>query len=221
MPFSWLRTLSLLFLLALLITLVQLGIVIVAFEKLGLSRQAAYFLFMSALLGSRINDLPLFSVTVRQPERGVPEEKICALVGMQQMPPEGKTMVAVNLGGCLIPVSFSIYLLTHTSLGASEALIAVVTVALVAYLCSRPLRGVGVRMPLLVPPVTAAVIAVLLDYEQRAPLAYVGGTLGVLLGADLFRLRDIRSLGVSVASIGGAGTFDCVFITGLVAVLLA
>lgn len=109
-------------------------------------------------------------MTVRQPERGVPEEKIRALVGMQQMPSEGKTTVAVNLSGCLIPVSFSIYLLTHTALGASEVLIAVVTVALVAYLCSRPLRGVGVAMPLLVPPVTAAVIAVLLDYEQRAPL---------------------------------------------------
>lgn len=57
--------------------------------------------------------------------------------------------------------------------------------------------------------------------EQRAPLAYVGGTLGVLLGADLFRLRDIRRLGAPVASIGGAGTFDGVFITGLLAVLLA
>jgi uncharacterized membrane protein len=221
MPFSWLRTLFFLFLLALLITLVQLDIVIVAFEKLGLSRQAAYLLFVSGLLGSRINDVPLFRLTVSQPEREVPEETICATPGMQQMPPEGKTTVAVNLGGCVIPVSFSIYLLTHTSLAASDALIAVVTVALVAYLCSRPLRGIGVAMPLLVPPVAAAVVAVLLDYERRAPLAYVGGTLGVLLGADLFRLRDIRSLGVSVASIGGAGTFDCIFITGLVAVLLA
>ena len=43
----------------------------------------------------------------------------------------------------------------------------------------------------------------------------------MLLGADLFRVKDIRRLGAPVASIGGAGPFGGVFITGLVAVLLA
>jgi uncharacterized membrane protein len=129
--------------------------------------------------------------------------------------------VAVNVGGCVIPVSFSVYLLAQVELGAAETLMAVATVALVAYFSSRPLRGIGVVMPFLVAPITAALIAGMLDYAQRAPLAYVGGTLGVLLGADLFRLRDIRRLGAPVASIGGAGTFDGVFITGLLAVLLA
>ena len=144
-----------------------------------------------------------------------------ALFGMRQMPPAGNVTVAVNVGGCLVPVSFSAFLLGHSALDATEAVIAVAAVALVAYRFSRPLRGIGVAMPFLVAPVTAALVATLLDYEQRAPLAYVGGTLGVLLGADLFRLRDIRRLGAPVASIGGAGTFDGVFITGLLAVLLA
>ena len=58
----------------------------------------------------------------------------------------------------------------------------------------------------------------------------VGGTVAVVLvgwigagtiGADLLRLKDIRKLGAPIASIGGAGTFDGVFITGLLAVLLA
>ena len=53
-----------------------------------------------------------------------------------------------------------------------------------------------------------------------AALAYIAGTLGVLIGADIFRLKDIRKMGTPVASIGGAGTFDGIFITGIVAVLL-
>ncbi|MBE0620599.1 MAG: DUF1614 domain-containing protein [Burkholderiales bacterium] len=175
---------------------------------------------MSALLGSMIN-LPLFSMTRRKPQRGDLEEEAPALFGMQETQAGRQVTVAVNVGGCLVPVSFSVYLLAHGAMGVTDALIAVATVALVAYWSSRPLRGIGVVMPFLVAPVTAVFVATLLDYEQRAPLAYIGGTLGVLLGADLFRLRDIRSLGARVASIGGAGTFDGVFITGLLAVLLA
>ncbi|MDP2762168.1 MAG: DUF1614 domain-containing protein, partial [Sideroxyarcus sp.] len=70
-------------------------------------------------------------------------------------------------------------------------------------------------------PIAAALFASFLDPQQRAPLAYIGGTLGVLIGADLLRLNDIRKLGVSFAAIGGAGTFDGIYVTGLLAVLLA
>ena len=220
MPASWLRAFLLICLLGLFVGLVQFNVIAVAFEKLGLSREAAYLLFMSTLTGSLIN-LPLFSMKARPAQRGLPGEDMRALFGMRESAAAGQVMLAVNVGGCLIPVSFSIYLFAHGAFAASEALTAVATVALVAFFSSRPLRGIGVVMPLLVAPVTAALVAGLLDYEQRAPLAYVGGTLGVLLGADLFRLRDIRSLGAPVASIGGAGTFDGVFISGLLAVLLA
>ena len=60
----------------------------------------------------------------------------------------------------------------------------------------------------------------MLNPLQGAPLAYIAGTLGVLLGADLLRIMDVRFLHAPLASIGGAGTFDGVFITGIVAVLL-
>ena len=94
-------------------------------------------------------------------------------------------------------------------------------VAWVAYVFSRPIPRVGVGIPVLVAPLAAALIATLLDYEQRAPLAYIGGTLGVLLGADVFRLKDIRTMEAPIASIGGAGTFDGIFLAGLIAVLIA
>src|SRR5262249_55248930 len=45
--------------------------------------------------------------------------------------------------------------------------------------------------------------------------------LGCLVEADLLNLGKIQGLGAPVASIGGAGTFDEIFLTGAFAVLLA
>jgi uncharacterized membrane protein len=47
------------------------------------------------------------------------------------------------------------------------------------------------------------------------------GATSVLIGADLLNLGKLQGLGSLVASIGGAGTFDGIFVTGLIAVLLA
>jgi uncharacterized membrane protein len=77
-----------------------------------------------------------------------------------------------------------------------------------------------------IPPVVAAVAAWVLaalfgGYGHVDAIAYVGGVLGTLVGADIANLGKLRDLGAPVASIGGAGTFDGVFLTGIVAVLLA
>ena len=133
----------------------------------------------------------------------------------------GRTVIAVNVGGCLIPLTFTTYLFTHTPIGIGPALTAVAGVAAVSHFISRPIPGIGIGMPIFVAPLAAAALALLIDPAARAPLAYIGGTLGVLIGADLLRLRDIRNMGVPIAAIGGAGTFDGIFITGIVAVLLA
>jgi uncharacterized membrane protein len=85
----------------------------------------------------------------------------------------------------------------------------------------RPIPGLGIAEPVFVPAVTAAIVALLLSREQAAPLPYVGGSLGTLIGADLLNLGNIRGLGAPVASIGGAGTFDGIFLIGIVAVLIA
>jgi uncharacterized membrane protein len=67
----------------------------------------------------------------------------------------------------------------------------------------------------------AAITAAFISWRNAAPLAYAGGSLGVLIGADLLNLGKLQRLGAPVASIGGAGTFDGIFVTGLFAVLLA
>jgi uncharacterized membrane protein len=129
--------------------------------------------------------------------------------------------VALNVGGGLIPAAFSLYLIGHNPLAAWEVVAAIAVVMLVSRLLSRPIPGVGVGMPIFIAPLCAALTAVIINPEQSAPLAYISGTLGVLIGADLLRLDDIRRMGTPFASIGGAGTFDGIFLTGFVAVLLA
>lgn len=221
MPSSPLRLLLFILALAFLIGLVQFGLVSIAFERLGLSPESAYLLLLCTLGGSLIN-LPLFSLKA---EAGAVPPKIppeSAQWPFFRLPPyTGKTIVAVNVGGAVVPVAFSLYLSAHHPLTLFHIVAAVAVVAAVAYAISRPIRGIGIGMPTLIAPVVAALIATLLDPEQRAPLAYIGGTLGVLIGADLIRLKDVRKLGAPIAAIGGAGTFDGVFITGFVAVLLA
>lgn len=112
-------------------------------------------------------------------------------------------------------------MLAHNPVDPLKAVIAVAAVDAVAYLTSSAVPGVGITMPFLFAPLTSAIMATMLDPEHRAALAYVGGTLGVLIGADVLRLRDIGKSWAPVASIGGAGTFDGIFLAGIIAVLLA
>jgi uncharacterized membrane protein len=206
--------------LAFLVGLIQFGLIDIAFDKLGLSSESAYLLLICTLAGSMIN-LPLFTLNAELglPPTMPPKLRQWPLV---RLPPfTGKTIIAINVGGAVVPVSFSLYLIAHNPIGLAQITIAVAVVAIFANLFSRPIQGVGIGIPILIAPLVAALMASMLDSQQRAPLAYIGGTLGVLIGADLMRLNDIRKLGSPIASIGGGGSFDGVFVTGLIAVLLA
>lgn len=220
MPSSPLRLILLIAAFAVLVTFVQIGVLRVAFDRLGLSQDSAYLLLMTTLIGSLIN-VPLFTVEANLPSAAMLPRPLRGLFGMPRSPFTGKTVVAVNVGGCVTPAAFSIYLLLHNPLNPLLVLLAVAAVTIVAYLTSYPVAGMGIAMPFLVAPVTAALVAVMLDPEHRALLGYIGGTLGVLIGADLLRLKEIPKLGAPLASIGGAGTFDGIFLTGILAVLLA
>lgn len=220
MPFSPLRLLLFIVALAFLVIFVQIGLISIAFDKLGLSEESAYLLLLCTLVGSLIN-LPLLSLKADSevPLKIPPELMRWPFI---KLPPiTDKILVVVNVGGAVVPVAFSLYLIDHNPLNPLQVATAVAVVATIAYLISRPILGLGISMPTLIAPIAAAVIATVLDPQQRAPLAYIGGTLGVLIGADLLRLNDIRKLGSPFAAIGGAGTFDGVYVTGLLAVLLA
>lgn len=121
----------------------------------------------------------------------------------------------------MIPLAFTLYLLRNNPVEAPAVLIAIALMSMVCYRFSKPVLGLGIGMPVFVAPIAAALLGVWMGGEQSAHLAYICGTVGVLIGADLMRLNDIRRMGAPIASIGGAGTFDGIFITGIVAVLLA
>jgi uncharacterized membrane protein len=130
------------------------------------------------------------------------------------------TIVAVNLGGAVIPIAVSLYLMAKNELWGLGA-VGVAIVAAICHFLARPLPGLGIAEPVLVPAAATAFVALLLSRRHAAPLAYICGSLGTLIGADLLNLDKIQGLGAPVASIGGAGTFDGIFVTGLLAVLYA
>lgn len=202
-----------------LVTVVQLGILRIAFDKLGLSPDSAILLLIVTLFGSLIN-LPLFTVKTDPVEQEKRLRDMPRLLLRRGMVIPGKTIIAVNVGGCIVPLAFSVYLLLHSRPGLAQVVAAVAIVSVVCYSTSYSMPRIGIVMPMLVAPLVAAVVAVTFDAEQAPVLAYIGGTLGVLIGADILRLKDIGKLGEPVASIGGAGSFDGIFITGIVAVLL-
>ena len=211
--------LYLVFLSSLLLIILQLGVFGIVLAKLGLSPDSAVLLFVSTLLGSFIN-LPLFTMNTSTEEfiknYPVPRSLFNPITILK-----GKTIVALNVGGALIPVCFSLYLISLHSVTPIQFIPAIMFVASISYTFSRPIKGLGIGIPVFIAPVSAALSALIISPEHSAPLAYICGTLGVLIGADLFRLKDIKHIGAPVAAIGGAGTFDGIFFTGIIAVLLA
>jgi len=132
------------------------------------------------------------------------------------------TTIAVNVGGALIPSVACIYLLAQsTPMTLVYSLIGVAIVASVTKLIAKPVKGIGIITPAFVAPVVAAIVAVMIAPGSALVVAYVSGVLGTLIGADLLNLGKLGGLGAPVASIGGAGTFDGVFLSGIIAVIIA
>ena len=219
-PFSLLYLLLFVFAISFLLAFVQIGLLTIAFDKLGLSVSSAFLLLFASLFGSVIN-LPLFTIDAKQPDASQVPPRLQGLLRQAMREFKGKTVIAMNVGGCLIPLMFSLYLIRLHNLPWAETITATAIVALICRVFSRPVPGLGIGMPIFIAPISAAITALLIGSGNSAPLAYICGTLGVLIGADLLRLNDIRHMGTPIASIGGAGTFDGIFLTGIVAVLLA
>lgn len=195
-----LSVILLVLLFVLLIFLVEIRVLTYAYTKIGVNPRYAFAVMLLSLIGSRFN-VPLHSI------------------GLGAGANHG-TQVMLNVGGALIPILVSLYLLIRTGMVVRMAIGTVVVAALVhslAYL----VPGVGIAVPMIAPPLVAAGVALILAFRRAPPVAYVAGSMGTLIGADLLNLGKIERLGVPFVSIGGAGTFDGVFLTGIIAGLLA
>jgi len=217
--------LTLPFLLILLVGLVALAFLAVlrvlqfAYSQLGIAPKYFFTWLFLSLAGSYVN-LPIMRFSPEQmtslveiPFYGVPY----VIPTVETWP---GTILAVNVGGAIIPVLLSLVLIVKNNLYRNAAW-GVAVVSLACYLLAEPVPGLGIAIPVFYPPVFAAVVALLLSRRFAAPLAYACGSLGTLIGADLMHLADFRGLGAPVASIGGAGTFDAIFVSALLGVLIA
>ncbi len=190
-----------------------------AFVSAGIGTRAALFLLLGSLIGSAIN----IPVAELPPENLASGQEI-SFFGIHYVVPVvvewPGTIIAVNVGGAVIPALLSLYLLLKYGLWIRAA-IATACVAVIAHMLATPVHGVGIAEPIFVPPIATAAVSMAISRAYAAPLAYISGSMGVLIGADLLNLDKVQGLGAPVASIGGAGTFDGIFLTGVIAVLLA
>ncbi|WOX55248.1 DUF1614 domain-containing protein [Methanoculleus palmolei] len=202
------------------------------FAKLGFSWWQAFLILLMTLAGSFIN-IPVRTLESR-PASSVYNRYVAFYGRFYRIPqPVQRTVIAVNVGGAVIPVAISLYLLYDSVVISGGylllwlALVGVAVVTAVTKLVARPVPGLGIATPFFVPPLAALLAALSLSlFAGGVPvaaviIAYVSGTLGTLIGADLLNLNRIADLGAPMASIGGAGTFDGIFLSGLLAALLA
>jgi uncharacterized membrane protein len=203
----------------LVVVVLELGALRFTFMRIGLSSRGAMLVLLGSLVGSYFN-IPVAEL----PGQRIMSGEEINYFGMSYVVPVvvnwPGTVIAINVGGALIPTIMSMYLFVRYQLWMQGAL-AIVFVGTLCHLLAHPVYGVGIALPVFVPSVAAAIVALLLSRWYAAPLAYIGGSLGTLIGADLSNLRDVQGIGAPIASIGGAGTFDGVFLVGVMAAFVA
>ncbi|MBE3596730.1 MAG: DUF1614 domain-containing protein [Hydrogenibacillus sp.] len=216
MPFVWLFLLLLL--VPFLLGTLFFQITTFSFTKLGLSPIGATALLSLSVLGSMVN-IPI----TRRRTVVYRERRVHPFFPMfYYYPPQvQEQVIAVNVGGAIIPVLFSLYLLVTAKAPLGPTLVAALIIVAVSKALARPVRGVGIAIPAFIPPLVAALVALVLARDDAAPVAYVSGVLGTLIGADLLNLHRLREIGGQALSIGGAGVFDGIFLISIIAAFLA
>jgi uncharacterized membrane protein len=229
-PFSIILILVLVAVLILLVPLILLGIIGGALESLGFSGGTILLIIIAILAGSFIN-IPVTRIKgARKPEY-VFRNRFGRIYDMHD---SEDTVVAVNVGGAVIPVLISLYLFLNVAISASlfpdpaavilAALAGICIVAGATHAAARVVPGLGITTPFYVAPLVALLCAIVLEFSNPMAgpvIAFVAGTLGTLVGADLLNVRYLGRIGAPMVSIGGAGTFDGIFLSGVLAAFLA
>ena len=218
LPVSLFLFLLLLLLLPFIWIAVAVEVIEIAVAKLGFSPGVAVMIFVAVLLGSMIN-IPLYQV--ESTITIVPdfmELWLRQFWGLPLHKVRQHTIVALNVGGGLIPVLVALYQLIRSDTLAILAVTVIVTI--VSYYSAHIVPGIGIQINALNSPLTAVLTAVLIAEPQASSVALAGGILGTLIGADLLHLKEIERMSPGVLSIGGAGVFDGIAMCGLFALLL-
>ncbi len=196
-----------------------------ALGKLGLGAAQSLLVMLAMLAGGLVN------IPVRKIPRVLSvDAKPPGLYGFERLFPglfreSPYTVIAVNVGGCVIPCAIVAYELVRIASRGPAALwltlLAVLINAAVCFRLARPVPNVGIALPAIIPALVSAASAYLLVRDFAPPVAFTAGVLGTLIGADILHLRSIGRISTGMASIGGAGTFDGIVLSGLAATLLS
>ncbi len=187
-----------------------------AFRKLGFPPEySVYYLFLS-LLCSYIN-IPIKKFRSHVP---VISDKASDVLrsGLSASSLKMYSTIAINLGGAVIPLIMSIFLSSMAK--PVEVLVGILVITIIIHKIAQPVKGSGIVVHALLPPLLAAFVAIIISPQNAPVIAYISGTVGCILGIDILNLKKIPDLGVPLVSIGGAGTFDAIFLTGIISVLL-
>jgi uncharacterized membrane protein len=213
------------FLLLILFPFLFSELMLTSMMKLHLSPETGLMLVIAMFVGGLVN-IPVKAM-VRDRDVFVDPLAVYGLDGLwpQLRRVRRTTIVAANLGGCVIPAGLALYEFAYLA-GAGAAPFAATAAGsliniVVCYSIARPVPNVGIVMPGFVSPLTAAALALILAPGVTAPAAFVIGVTGPLVGADLLHLKDLEAGEAGAISIGGAGTFDGIALSGIVAAYLA
>jgi uncharacterized membrane protein len=176
--------------------MIEVRVLSYAYRKIGVRPRYMVIVLLLTLVGSGFN-IPLYAVAV----------------------PHGTTVVAINVGGALVPMLLSLYLFLKLRMYV-RMLVGITVVAAIVHGLARIVPGAGIAVPMLIPPLVAAAVGLILSFRRAPPVAYVSGSMGALIGADVTNLHRLAELGAPMVAIGGAGTFDGVFLTGIIAGLI-
>jgi len=201
-----------------------------ALEQLALSPGGAVAVMIGIFFGAVVN-LPVYRIErdTEQPYLESPLWQYSMLFPRYADRPRA-TVVAVNVGGCVIPAGLVLWqiarLVGHGDPTPLTALVVASAVNIfVCYRVARPVHGMGIVMPGFASPAAAIGVTCMLlvpsEYAAwRAPVAFSAGVIGPLVGADLLHLKDLTRVSAGMMSIGGAGTFDGIVLSGVSAAFI-
>ena len=194
-----------------LLIMIQFNVINTAFSNMGLSTLQMVLYFAGVLIFSTIN-IPVY------------RKKVSTVIYEKNYFPLFKdniksAIIAVNVGGAIIPVLMSLKLLSVIHI--PSLIPGIVIVSIVSYFSSKPVKHSGIKIYFILPLIVTVIISYLFcSVEMRSAYAFVSGTWGILMGADIMHLKHIDRLGTGVFSIGGAGVFDSLFFVGIIAAFI-
>lgn len=162
------------------------------FEKIGFGKRELSLLIVGSL-STKFFDLPIFVYK--------------------------SYLLALNVGGALIPLVLSFYLICKNNMRFLKILLAVSLVAFATYMVTIVKEeGVISYFPYYFLPMILSFLLALLFYYRNpsaTAFAYICSTLGVIIGGDFSHLPELFRKPF-MGSMGGAGIYDLVYLSGLI-----